>query len=130
MDELKLHDIKPLVEINDTSFTLFVITCSVATILILGALYLIYKFIKNYKKVNIRRERYKKLTALDLENTKKTAYLISSLGFTFKDDSQRVNEAYNNLVNKLEAYKYKKEIEPFNDEVKSYYNIFIGMIDA
>jgi hypothetical protein len=56
--------------------------------------------------------------------------MITSLGATFKDDSPRHKEMYENLTNRLEEYKYKKEVESFSGEVLGYIELYKEMIDA
>jgi hypothetical protein len=51
-------------------------------------------------------------------------------GRAFADDSQRLREAYDNLVARLERYKYKKRVGPIDDESRSYYKIYLEMIDV
>ena len=65
-----------------------------------------------------------------MSDTKKSAYAISSYGFTFKDDSQRHSEMYKNLSDRLESYKYKKNVEKFDSETLGYIDLYKGMLDV
>jgi len=127
---LILHDIKPLLEIEDYSFYYFLALSIVVIFLVLAIIYLIVKWFKNRNKFNIRVENYKLLNKIDLEDTKNSAYLITLYGTTFKDDSQRHKEMFENINSRLESYKYKKNVPKFDDETLSYIEIYRGMIDV
>lgn len=128
--DIPLHDIKPLVEVQEYSLY-FTLTIAVLVLLFsLSLLFFLYKWFKNRNRFNIRKEHYKLLSEIDLNDTKKSAYLISSYAHTFKDDSPRHTEMYTNLTQRLENYKYKKNVEDFDDEVKGYIELYKGMIDV
>ena len=46
------------------------------------------------------------------------------------DDSTRCREAYDALVDRLAPYKYRKAVDPIDEETRSYYAIYLGMIDV
>jgi len=127
---LILHDIKPLLEIEDYSFYYFLALSIVVIFLVVAIIYLIVKWFRNRNKFNIRVENYKLLNKIDLEDTKNSAYLITLYGTTFKDDSQRHKEMFENINSRLESYKYKKNVPKFDDETLSYIEIYRGMIDV
>jgi hypothetical protein len=128
--DIPLHDIKPLMEVPDSSFIVFSVILSIAVILLLSALYLLYRFVRNRQTVNLRKLHYAALEAIDFSDPKKAAYAITDHGRTFADDSERLSEAYNNLVLRLDRYKYRKRVEAIDDESRSYYKIYLGMIDV
>ncbi|WP_294965911.1 hypothetical protein [Sulfurimonas sp.] len=128
--DIPLHDIKPIIDIPEYSFYYLLAASLFALMIVLGVIYLIYKWIKARNAFNIRRENIKIINSLDLSDTKHTAYIITSLGLIFKDDSPRHTEMYNNLVQRLEPYKYKKEVEKFDREVLGFIELYKGMIDV
>jgi len=128
--EIPLHDIKPLLEIHDYSFYYFLAILFVATIVVLGVLYLAYRWLKNRKKFNVRAEHYRLLKNVDYKNPKKAAYEITHYGATFKDDSERHQRAYENMLQHLEKYKYRKDVEDFDAETLHYIELFEGLIDV
>ena len=128
--DIPLHDIKPLMEVPDSSFIVFSVIFSIAVILLLSAFYLLYRFVRNRQTVNLRKLHYAALEAIDFSDPKKAAYAITDHGRTFADDSERLSEAYNNLVLRLDRYKYRKRVEAIDDESRSYYKIYLGMIDV
>ncbi len=128
--DIPLHDIKPLMEVPDSSFALLVIIVSVLLVLLLGALYLLYRFLRERQRVNLRTFHYRILHQIDFSDPKKAAYAITEHGRFFADDSERLGSAYKNLVERLDAYKYKKVVEPVDAECKSYFKIYLEMIDV
>jgi len=128
--DIPLHDIKPLLEVQEYSLYYFLAASFVALMLVLGIIYLLYRYFKKRNSFNIRKEYIKNLNNLDFSDTKKTAYLISFYGEIFKDDSPRHTEMYNNLTQRLESYKYKKNVENFNDETLGYIDLYKEMLDV
>ena len=128
--DIPLHDIKPLMEVPDSSFTLFMIVLLIVVVLFFGALYLLYRFIQSQKTVNYRKIHYQALKKIDFKDPKRAAYAITEHGRIFAEDSERLNEAYANLVSRLEIYKYQKSVAKIDDESRSYYKIYLGMIDV
>lgn len=129
-DDIKIRDIKPLLEIHDHSVYLFSALVVISLIIVLGGIYLFLKWYKNKNRINMRKATYKKLLHVDLSEPKRAAYEITKYGDFFKEDSQRNRDMYHNLVDRLEKYKYKKEVEVFDDETKSYFELYKGMIDV
>ena len=128
--DIPLHDIKPIVEIQEYSLYYSIALVLVALFLVFGTLYLLYKWMKNRNRYNIRKEHLRLINELDLSQTKESAYLVTSYGFTFKDDSPRQTQMYENLSQRLDEYKYKKEVESFDEEVLGYIELYKGMLDV
>jgi len=128
--DIPLHDIKPLMEVSDYSFTFLSIISGIAVLLLSGALYLLYRYIRSRKRVNLRKVHYEALEMVDFSDPKHAAYAVTLHGRAFADDSERLREAYNNLVDRLERYKYRKSVEPIDDESRNYYKIYLEMIDV
>jgi hypothetical protein len=127
---IPLHDIKPLIEIQEYSLVYFIAISVAALIVIAGTIYLLFKWFKRRNKFNIRKEHFKLLNAIDFKNPKKSAYDLTFYGATFKDDSPRHTEMYKNLIQRLEEYKYKKNVEALDKEVLAYIDLYKGMIDV
>ncbi|WP_345977083.1 hypothetical protein [Sulfurimonas sp. HSL3-7] len=128
--DIPLHDIKPLMEVSDNSFVLLSVIIIIATLLFSGGLYLLYRFVRSRQTLNLRKIHYTALENIDFSDPKKAAYAITDHGRVFADDSERLHEAYDNLVVRLNRYKYRKRVEAIDEESKSYYNIYLGMIDV
>ncbi len=130
-NELKLHDIKPLVPIEDYSFYYFLALSVVAVVLLAGVFYLLLKWLKHRKKENLRKKHLEILRSIDLrKDPKKAAYMLTKYGATFKDDDARHKEMYENMLSKLEKYKYRKEVEPFDEETVSIIELYRDICDV
>lgn len=128
--DIPLHDIKTIVDVEEYSLY-YLLGTSFLVILVLGLLsYLVYLYIKKRNAFSIRKEHFKLLNNLDLNDTKRSAYAVCAYGSTFKDDSQRHKEMFENITNRLEIYKYKKEVENFDTQMLGFIEVYKGMIDV
>ena len=128
--DIPLHDIKPLLEIQEYSLYYLIGVSIVVAFVLFAILYLILKWIKMRNAFNIRKEHFKLLNAVDLSDAKRAAYDITFYGHTFSNDSQRHSEMYKNLLDRLESYKYKKNVDAIDSEVIGYIELYRGMIDV
>ncbi|QFR49083.1 hypothetical protein FJR48_04825 [Sulfurimonas lithotrophica] len=128
--DIPLHDIKTIVEVEEYSLYYLLGISAAAIVVLFGIGYLIYKYFKNKNRYNERKEHFKIINSLDLSDTKKAAYAISLYGATFKDDGDRQKGMYENLTDRLEAYKYKKQVDSFDKDTLSYIELYKGMIDV
>lgn len=128
--DIPLHDIKPIVEIEEYSLYFLIALVLIAAVFIFTIAYLIYKWLKKRNRYNKRREHFNILNSLDIGNAKESAYAITLYGATFKDDTLRHKEMYENLVARLDRYKYKKEVGAFDSEVLGYIELYKGMLDV
>ena len=128
--DIPLHDIKTIVEVEEYSFYYLLGLSVIGVVLILGIIYLIYRYFKNKNSYNQRKEHFKIISNVDLDDTKKAAYTITLYGATFKDDGDRQHGMYRNLTSRLERYKYKKSVESFDEETLNYIELYKEMIDV
>ena len=128
--DIPLHDIKPLVEVPDSSFVLFVIVVAVGAAVLVAVAYLLWQHLRRQKEVNIRKLNYEALQDMDFSDPKQAAYAITRHGHCFTGDGERYKETYDNLVSRLAPYKYKKSVDPIDDETVGYYRIYLEMIDV
>lgn len=128
--EIPIHDIKPLLEVEDYSIYYFFALIGVAIILISGIAYLFYIWYRKRKAFNIRKEHKKLLKSVDFSDAKKAAYDITFYGATFKDDGHRQREMFKNLTDRLKDYKYKKNVESIDKETLSYFELYKEMCDV
>jgi len=127
--DIPLHDIKPIVEIQEYSMEYLIAFNLLIIALAMGLIYLIVRWIKSTKAFNIRREHKRLLDTLELSDTKLAAYRLSEYGATFKDDTPRHTKAYEELFEALEPYKYKKSVAAFTPETLHFIELYRGMID-
>lgn len=128
MNELKLYDIKPLVEVPDFSLYLFIILILFGSVLLLTLLYLLYHFFK-YRKKDERKEHYKMLKELDLSDAKNAAYTLTKYGRLLAQ-TDREKKFYYLLVEVLEEYKYKKDVKPLSKNARIKYENFMDELDV
>ncbi len=128
--DIPLHDIKPIVQIEEYSLYYFLSISIFAVVLVLLLSYLLFSWLKKRNRYNKRKEHFESFKTLDLSSTKESAYAITFYGATFKNDSLRHKESYDNLVGRLEQYKYKKEVEGYDDETLGYIELYKGMVDV
>jgi flagellar biosynthesis/type III secretory pathway M-ring protein FliF/YscJ len=128
--DIPLHDIKPIVEVQEYSLYYFILLVAVALFLVVALSYLVYKYWKKKSAYNKRKDDKKILDTLSFENPKETAYAITLYGATFSQDSARHQEMYQNLLGRLEKYKYKKIVESIDEETRSYYQLYKEMCDV
>jgi len=126
MEELK--DIKPLTEISDYSLILFIITIIIA--LIIG--YKLFKKAYSYASAKCKIccmkyyfEQYKKI---DWNNPKKASYEATKYGMLLAQDKRRM-EIFKQLRDRLDKYKYKKNIDKIDSETINYYNLYKQVCD-
>ena len=128
--DIPLHDIKPILEVQEYSLYYLIALVAVVSFLFIGAIFLFYKWMKNKNRFNLRAEHLKLLNAVNIEDTKSAAYALTLYGHTFKDDSPRHTEMYINLTERLEKYKYKKEVNSFDSEILGHIELYKGMLDV
>jgi hypothetical protein len=127
MDELR--DIKPLLEIPDSSYYVFlslVFLCVALLFAIVGIL--IKKFWKK-KKVDMQKVYFQRFKNLDWLNVKESAYDATKLGRKLTFENERAKEIYEQLVPMLESYKYRKEVPALDEETLKQYNLLVQTID-
>lgn len=128
--DIPLHDIKPLIDIPEYSLYYLIALSSLALLLIFGILYLIIHWWRKRNRFTLRAEHLKLIKSIDYSDAKKEAYEITQYAMTFKDDSERHQRAYENLVENLQQYKYKKHVDKFNDETMHLIENYVGLIDV
>ncbi len=129
MKDIPLHDIKPLVEVPDYSLY-FLIALGMVLLLILTLLGLwIFRVYQRSKGENLRKSYLEKLRNIDMSNAKEAAYEISYYGRLLAEDERAV-DMLENLDSRLNQYKYKKDVNPLDDETLGYYRLFLEVLDA
>ncbi len=126
---IKIHDIKPIIEIPDFSVYLYY-----------GLLFLVFVVIcliihgqNKVLKPKIKTKEmfwYEKLQSLDFDNPKQTAYDISKYGRYLAKEERQVR-LIDELTSELSSYKYKKEIPIIlTQEIKTKFKIFMDTLDV
>ncbi len=124
----KLKDIKPLVEIPDYSFYLYVAIITAVTIFTALAVYLLIRVFTK-KKEQRRKKVLNMLKNMDLSKTKEAAYTFTRYGKELVRDESSY-KIYAELLRKLARYKYKKEVpNRFDKETMEHIKLFLRVVD-
>jgi len=127
MDELR--DIKPLLEIPDGSYYLFLSLLFLAIALLLAVVgYGVRRYLKN-RKVDMQTVYLFHLKNLDWSDVKHSAYEATKLGRLLTLENERAREIYQQLLPMLEEYKYKKEVSKVDETTLRQYNLLVHVID-
>ena len=120
---LPLKDIKPIVEVPDSSVWLFA-AIVIGAVIIIG---LLVWWVIRLKKARIdarRVEALRRLDALDLDSdTKKAVYDFSLLGHFVT--TPKTEQTFRELLSALEPYKFKKEVPALDAALKKRMKQFI-----
>ena len=129
MEELQLHDIKGLVEIPDDSIYYFYGLLSLLIIVLTIASILIYKYLRRDKALNLQKHYKAQLKALDLDNPKESAYLLTHYAELLEKSPEQL-ELFEKLTPLLESYKYKKEVPSFDKETLANIEDFLDAMNV
>jgi hypothetical protein len=125
MDEKlqQLKDIKPLLQIQDSSLY-WLIGYLFIGVLIVAILAYLWKVFVVKRKYDAKKEALKILKNLDFSDSKKAAYEITNYGSILvdKENQQHILDELNEM---LLEYKYKKEVPLISNEVKQKLNVFL-----
>ncbi len=124
MNNLKIHDIKTLVEVPDNSFYFFILLILVLVLLVILIIYFIYKKIKN-KKINMQKIYIQELKNIDISKSKNAAYSITKyVQLLARDGNQKI--LCDELILELNQYKYRKESTQFSEKTIELFKKFKG----
>ena len=124
----QLRDIKPLVEIPDSSFYIYWGLIGFAVLLGLGILFFVAKKLWENRKKNLAKEYLAALKSIDWSNSKKAAYEATHYARLLATDERR-KELFAQLEPMLEKYKYKKEVDEVDQDTLNQYKLFVQVAD-
>ncbi|PHR55769.1 MAG: hypothetical protein COA44_09950 [Arcobacter sp.] len=130
MNDIPLHDIKPLVEVPDNSLMILIIISAVILSLIFVSLGIwLYSQYKKTKEINLKKVYLKKIHEVDVSNAKQAAYEISEYArYIVKTDKEKA--LLDSLDGRLAQYKYKKSVEALDKETLGHFYVFLEVLDA
>jgi hypothetical protein len=121
----QLRDIKPLVEIADSSIYIFwgIIVLGIAIIAI--AIFVIIKRVKSIKQEKLDRAAYylKEFNKIDWKDSKESAYRATHYGLLLATDLRR-ETLYSRLLPLLEQYKYRKDVDGIDYETNHQFSLY------
>jgi len=124
----KLNDIKELEKIPDNSIFIFSFLIFLAILILTTLIFFLIKFFKNRKK-SPRKIYFEILKNIDFSDSKKSAYVITKYSRLITTN-EREKKLANELIEELEKYKYKKNIEKIDDTIKAKFLVFMDSLDV
>ena len=124
----ELRDIKPLLEIADSSYYIYLALMGLLALLLLGVLYFVVKKFLLNRKESQAQKYLQRLKRVDWSDAKSSAYLVTYLGRNLAQD-ERTEEIFNQMLPLLEKYKYRAEVPSVDDETLKQYELLVHVLD-
>ena len=124
----ELRDIKPLLEIPDNSYYIYLAIVGVFAILGLSIIYFIVKKFLLNRKENQAQKYLRQLKRIDWSDAKSSAYLVTYLGRKLANDN-RSKEVYSQILPMLEKYKYRAKVPSVDEETLRQYDLLVHVLD-
>lgn len=124
----QLKDIKPLLEIPDSSYYIYWGLINFAILLAVGIVFFILKKLWDNRKVNLAKGYLASIKKIDWTDTKKSAYEATHYARLLATDERR-QELFSQLEPLLEQYKYKKEVDEVDQETRNKFNLYVQVAD-
>lgn len=124
----KLNDIKELEKIPDNSIFIFSFLIFLAILILTTLIFFLIKFFKDRKK-SPRKIYFEILKNIDFSDSKKSAYVITKYSRLITTN-EREKKLANELIEELEKYKYKKNVEKIDETIKAKFLVFMDSLDV
>jgi len=124
----QLRDIKPLLEIPDSSYYIYWGLILFVGLLVLGVLFFVLKKLWDNRKVNLEKGYLEAIKQIDWTDTKKSAYEATHYARLLANDERR-KELFSQLEPMLEQYKYKKEVDEIDTDTRNKFNLYVQVAD-
>ncbi len=124
----QLRDIKPLLEIPDSSYYVYWGLIIFAVVLLVGILFFAAKKLWENRKINLAKGYLEALKKIDWQDTKKSAYEATHYTRLLATDERKA-ELFSQLEPMLEQYKYKKEVGAIDQQTQKQFNLYLQVAD-
>jgi len=124
----QLRDIKPLLEIPDSSYYIYWGLITFGIVLLLAILFFVAKKFWENRKINLAKGYLEALKNIDWEESKKSAYDATYYARLLATDERR-QELFSQLEPMLEKYKYKKEVDEIDEDTRNKFNLYMQVAD-
>jgi len=124
----QLRDIKPLLEIPDSSYYIYWGLITLGILLLLGILFFIAKKLWENRKINLAKGYLEALKKIDWNDSKKSAYEATYYARLLATD-ERKKELFSQLEPMLEKYKYKKVVDEIDVDTQNQFNLYVQVAD-
>ena len=124
----QLRDIKPLLEIPDSSYYIYWGLITFGILLAVGILFFVLKKLWDNRKINLAKGYLEAIKKIDWVDTKKSAYEATHYARLLATDERR-KELFSQLEPMLEKYKYKKEVDEVDTDTRNTFNLYVKVAD-
>ncbi|HFD14582.1 MAG TPA: hypothetical protein ENJ34_04675 [Epsilonproteobacteria bacterium] len=124
----QLRDIKPLLEIPDSSYYIYWGLITFSILLAVGVLFFVLKKWWDNRKINLAKGYLEAIKKIDWADTKKSAYEATHYARLLATDERR-KELFSQLEPMLEQYKYKKEVDKVDTDTHNQFNLYVKVAD-
>ncbi|MEN8726658.1 MAG: hypothetical protein ABF276_01715 [Sulfurovum sp.] len=124
----QLRDIKPLLDIPDSSYYIYWGLIDLAIFLGVAIVFFIAKKLWDNRKINLAKGYLESIKKIDWNDTKKSAYEATHYARLLATDERR-KELFSQLEPMLEQYKYKKEVDEVDQDTKNKFNLYVQVAD-
>jgi len=124
----QLRDIKPLLEIPDSSYYIYWGLIIFVILLFLGILFFVFKKLWENRKINLAKGYLEAIKKIDWKDSKKSAYEATHFARLLATDERR-KELFSQLEPMLEQYKYKKVVDAIDADTQNKFNLYVQVAD-
>ncbi len=124
----QLRDIKPLLEIPDSSYYVYWGLIVFVTAFGLAILFFVAKKWWDNRQTNLAKGYLSALKQIDWKDSKKSAYEATHYARLLATD-ERTKEIFSQLEPMLEQYKYKKIVDEIDPETRNKFNLYVQVAD-
>jgi len=124
----QLRDIKPLLEIPDSSYYIYWGLIIFVALLLLGILFFVAKKFLENRKINLAKGYLEAIKKIDWNDSKKSAYEATHYARLLATDERR-KELFSQLEPMLEQYKYKKVVDAIDVDTQNKFNLYVQVAD-
>lgn len=124
----QLKDIKPLLEIPDSTYYYYWGLIIFGILLLLGVLFFVAKKVWENRKINLAKGYLQALKQIDWKDSKKSAYEATHYARLLATDTRR-KELFSQLEPLLEKYKYRKVVDQIDEKTQNTFNLYVQVAD-
>ena len=124
----QLRDIKPLLEIPDSSYYIYWGLIIFASLLLVSILFFVAKKFWDNRKENLAKGYLEAIKNIDWKDTKTSAYEATHYARLLATD-ERKKELFSQLEPMLEQYKYKKVVDALDADTQKQFNLYVQVAD-
>lgn len=124
----QLRDIKPLLEIPDSSYYIYWGLIDFAILLVSVIVFFVAKKLWDNRKINLAKGYLEAIKKIDWKETKESAYEATHYARLLATDERR-KELFSQLEPLLEQYKYKKEVDAVDQDTLNKFNLYVQVAD-